>query len=244
MRKRLQHAVLAKRTGSRRAGMSLVEYSIAGALLSVVVGTLLSSTQSMITVRTTENSRLQLQHMGEKALRSIVSDLRVSGFDVELATGKQYPEVFNDGNATGGFALHAHPPVSEGVVAGVPGFGVNKEIVFLLPADDDRNGVPDLSATGDLIWDASDFSYVLVEGPGGVSQLERREEGELDRIVTTHVERLLFERQADDASIPFAAVRVRIWFRMPDSTGLFHPHFVESTVRLRNTNREYLAGQG
>ena len=224
--------------------MSLLEYTLAAAMLSVVVATLLSSSQSMITVRTTENTRVRLLEMAEGAMQSIISDLRISGFDEDTATGKQYPEIFIDGNATGAFAIHAHDPVPEGVVNGIPGFGDNLEIVFLRPADDDFDGTPDLSASGELVWSAVDFSYVLVEGPNGVAQLERRQDGQLDRIIATHVERITFERQLDDATVPFAAVRVRIWFRMPDSTGLVHPHYIESTVRLRNTNREYLAAQG
>lgn len=236
--------ILRNRTSAGRTGMSLLEYVLAGALLSVVVGTLLTSSSNMITVRTTEDTRLRLQDMAQRSIKAIVADLRVSGFDRELATGKEYPEIFIDGNAQGGFAMHAHDPVPEGVVPGVPGFGENREIVFLQPADADADGTPDLSAAGDLVWDSRDFSYVLVAGPDGVPRLERRVDNTLDRVLATHVERLVFERQLDDPALPFAAVRVRIWFRMPDSTGLVHPYFAQSTVRLRNTNREYLAAQG
>ena len=134
--------------------------------------------------------------------------------------------------------------MEEGVPAGAEGYGENREIVFLLPADADRDGAPDLSGTGQLVWDSVDFSYVLVEGPNGTPQIERRMNNQLDRIVATNVERLFIQRQSDDPSVPFGALRIQIWLRMSDTTGLEHPYFVEATVRLRNTNREFLAAQG
>ena len=78
-----------KAKGRGKRGMTIVEYTIAAALLSLVVGTLITSSQNMITARSSESTRVLLQKIGDEAIQSIVSDLRVSGFDQVLGTGNQ-----------------------------------------------------------------------------------------------------------------------------------------------------------
>lgn len=221
-----------RRPARDRRGMTLIEYLIAVAMLSVVVGTLITSSRDMIVARSSETTRARLQTTAQDALVTITEDLRLSGF---VAGPPDYPYVFTDGQAQGAFAAFAHPPAPETVAPGVPGFGPDREIVFLLPADANGDGVPDLAATGELLWDAVDYGYVLVEGPDGTPQLERRIDGQLDRVIARNVERITFDTTLQDAAIPLGSVRVRLWLRMSDETGLSYPHFLETTVRLRNS---------
>lgn len=213
----------------RRAGFSLIEYLIAVVLLSLFIGTMVASSSSMLSTSSSVDIRTKLQEQGESAIASIVEDLRKSGF-----VGG-YPVLFEDGDAQPPVDAFAHAPVPEGADANDPDFGVNREIVFLSFADDDGDGVPDFDADGDLVWSAVRTAYVLVQGPTGSNQLQRRTEDGNIRVIADHVERVTFDDIVTSGfQVPLGTVRVRIWFRAPDGRGHEVIHDVEAGVRLRN----------
>jgi prepilin-type N-terminal cleavage/methylation domain-containing protein len=213
-----------------RGGFTLVEMSIALVILMVLAGSLTQTSRALKGITITGSTQEALQENAVRAMRSIVDDLRRSG---DLA---DYPYLFLDGEADGGFNVHDHAPATKTAVAGEPDFGSNREIVFLLPADADGNGVPDIDANGALEWDPTELSYVVVTDAEGINVLQRRVDGANPRTIARHVERIVFDDSTTAAmnEVPPFAVRVRLFLRMRDDQGTVHRYSTESVVQLRN----------
>lgn len=213
-----------------RGGFTLVEMSIALVILLVLAGSLTQTSRALKGITITGSIQEALQEDGVRAMRSIIDDLRRSGDLVD------YPYLFLDGNANGGFDAHDHAAATKTAVDGEPDFGPNREIVFLLPADADADGVPDVDAAGALEWDATEFSYVVVTDAEGVNVLQRRVDGANPRTIARHVERIAFDDSttAGLGEVPVDAVRVRLFLRMRDDQGTVHRYSTESVVQLRN----------
>ena len=215
---------------SERRGFTIVEMAVSLTVLGLFAGMLVHSLQRMQGLANASSARAQLQDSSEKALKQIGVDLKRSGFVAPF--GAAYPQFFLNG---AGPAPHAHPPAQKLAQPGDPDFGPNREIIFLQPADADGDGIPDLDAEGNLIWDAREFSYVVITGPDGVNYLERRIDGAQPRMLARNVERIEFEdNNLPPASIPIGCVRVRIFYRKVDQNGTMHMHSAESLIRLRN----------
>ncbi len=133
----------ASRSGrSHLAGVSLVEVTLVAAVLMILARMLVETSTSMSQLTTSGNVQAILQQQGEKALTAIVADFRRSG---ELTVdGKDYPYVFDDGDAEGDFEDHDHPVCDQSAEPGDADFGVMREIIVVLPADLDDNKIPDL----------------------------------------------------------------------------------------------------
>jgi hypothetical protein len=217
----------------RRAGATFVELSIGVSLLLLLVGALSQTLQSLKSGSDDAGIDSVFQAQGQLALRTIVDDLKRSGF--ATVGGLDYPHLFEDGDATGPFGAHAHAPANHTAAAGDPEFGPSREMVFLQPADVDDDDRPDLDGAGRLVWSADQFSYVLVTRNDGVNVLERRTNGGSPRKIVHHVERITFDDAATSGfEIPLRSIRVRIWFRRWDGRGALHRLFVEAVVNLRN----------
>lgn len=220
-----------KRSATERlaGGFSLVEFLIGSVVLSIFLGTLVLSSSRMLGMGVASDVRAQAEELGATTLQAILADLRISGFVDE------FPYLFVDGDAQPPFDAHDHPPAQKQAVAGEPDFGPNREIVFLRPADQDRDGVPDFDAAGDLVWGPVELSYVVVSGPDGINALQRRVNGQTGRTVALHVERIAFDDIVTSGfELPLGVIRVRVWFRLPDGNGGTFRHAAEATVRLRN----------
>jgi len=77
-------------------------------------------------------------------------------------------------------------------------------------------------------------SYVVVT-EGGVNYLQRRTNGVQPQTIVSNVERVAFDDTTTSGFVvPLDAIRVRVWFRAEDQTGLAHRYFVETTIKLRN----------
>jgi len=215
-----------------RSGFTLVETSIALVILLVLAGSLTQTSRALKGITITGSIQEAMQEDAVRAMRSILDDLRRSG---EVAG---YPYLFLDGNATGGFDAHDHAPALKTAVEGEADFGPNREIVFLRPADDDANGVPDIGVGGGVEWDATELSYVVVTDAEGVNVLQRRVDGANPRTIARHVERIAFDNWTTVPGgldeLPDSAVRVRLYLRMRDEQGTVHRYSTESVVQLRN----------
>lgn len=221
------------RPARRRAGTTIIELAIGASLLLLLVGTLTETLRSLKRGTVDAGIDSQFQAQGQLALRTIVDDLKRSGF--ATVGGNDFPNLFLDGDAQGAFAAHAHVPAVHAAVAGDPDFGPSREMVFLQPADVDDDDRPDLDGAGRLVWSADQFSYVLVTRNDGVNVLERRINGGAGRRIVHHVERITFDDNTTSVGVvPLRAIRVRIWFRRLDERGALHRLFVEAVVNLRN----------
>ena len=219
-------------SGTPRAGFTLIDLLVSAAIFCILIAALGRSITGLAREQTGISTANGLQDMGTRALGAIREDLRRSGF--VSANGVDYPYLFEDGAAEIPFEAHAHAPAAKEAEAGDSDFGPNREIVLCLPADNDGDRVPDVDSGGALVWGADDLSYVVVT-EGGVNYLQRRVNGAQPRTIAGHVERVAFDDTTTSGFVvPLDAIRVRLWFRTEDSTGLLHRYFVETTIKLRN----------
>ncbi len=248
----------------------MIEIVLVTSILGLLARALVEATQSMSRITSTGNAESLQEERGERALRSIVNDLRRSGYLTGL-NGRNYPYAIEGGNVeAGGNEVHNHAEANKSADPDDPDFGPDRELVFLMPSDVDRDrrpdldidgdGIPELDGNGDgarseddedtgdfdpfgatilgsgLVWDHDELSYVLVTRPDGQNYLERRVNGggAGARRICRGVERVVFDTNSSDLTLPLGAVRVRLFLRTTDSTGTLHKRSVEATVRLRN----------
>lgn len=167
---------------------------------------------------------------GNRAVREVLSDLKRSGF-VSVG-GLDYPQLFLNGDAGPDFPLHDHVPATP--LEDYGGIG-SREIIFLLPADADDDGIPDIDADGDLVWDAREFSYVLETGQDGVNRLIRRIDGVDDSTVARDVDRIIIDNDITSGfAIPGNALRVRVDMATPSGADSTHTMTLQGVVRARN----------
>jgi hypothetical protein len=238
-----------------RAGFTLLELTISATILFLLAAMMVEAVDQIGALGRAGGTATRLQMGAEDALSRITGDLRRSAFaTVDL---KSYPYLFVDGNPDAAFANHAHDPAAEHAEPGEPDAGPNREIVLLQPAfvsvaqgDDGQNyppdavppdvtvvkvyDVPSIDANGSATWSADEVSFVLVTGSDGVNELQRRVNGATPVVLARGVERVLFETNALDLTVPLRAVRVRLWLRLADGEGTVHRHFSEAVVRLQN----------
>jgi prepilin-type N-terminal cleavage/methylation domain-containing protein len=215
-----------------KGGFTLLELVVSFAILALLSVALSGALSGMNGLATGSSAGAQIQDAGERAMRLIRKDLQRSGF---TTTAASYPYLFLDGAANAPFAGHAHAPPTHHAKPGDPDYGPNREIVFLQPQDADQDDVPDIDANGELIWDATEFSYVLITGVDGVNYLQRRIDGVAPRTIASNVERVTFDDNTTSGfAVPLDAVRVRLYFRKRDSRGVLHRHLCEAIVKLRN----------
>lgn len=221
------------RSNGGRSGFTLIEVSIGMVLLAIVLGALAMAMRGMNGLALSSRERLSLQTSGQEALIEIVRDLRRSG--VVTVGGLRFPVLFENGDPGENFPDHVHVPAVENAGVGEPDFGPDRELLFLLPADEDGDRRPDVGENGRLVWGANVFSYVLVTRADGVNTLERRVDGANPRVVARFVERVVFDDAASSGfEIPMGSIRVRLFMRRVDGGGNVRRHFTEAVVSLRN----------
>lgn len=256
----------------RRDGFTLVEMVIGVTILAVIARLLVGASEASSSMTELGNIEGEVFRQGERALGSILDDLRRSGY--VTVDGKAYPHLYDAGVAGPGFEAYAYQPGPQAAVATDPDFGVVRSIVLCLPSDLDNDGRPELDADGDgtpeldadgdgtptddptdvgglwdpfentihpdtrVVWSHQDVGYVVTAtGPGGENELVRLVDGGAGgrKVLARHVERVQFDTPATAGfTIPGGTVRVRIFFRVPDSQGRVYRSRTEATVRLRN----------
>lgn len=228
---KILHALPARHRA--RSAFTVLEMLISLTLLGLLAGALTEALQTMRGLSNASNTQSTIQSAAEHALKLICGDLKRSGF--VTVGGIDYPYLFDNGVVVPPFGAHAHPPALKDAVVGDADFGPNREIVFLQPRDNDVNDIPDLDAAGNLIWNPTEFSYIVRTGPDGVNYLQRRSNGAAPRTIASHIERIAFDSNASTGFVlPINSVRVRIFFRRVDAKGVLHRYAVESTCKLRN----------
>ncbi len=232
---------------NRRAGFTLLEIVISTTLLLLLAGSLVQALDALKGVTTAGSVESKLQQAGERALLRIIDDMKRSGF-VTLDLGgfnQSFPFLFDGGDATvswqgfappTGMGVHTHLAATKQAQAGEPDFGLDREIVFVLPADFDGNGVPDVDANGELVWDPAQISYTLVTRLDGLNYLERRVNGVNPTKAAMFVERIAFDDNTSSGgvAVPLGAIRIQVFMRQNDDNGQVHRHTARAMVRMRN----------
>ncbi len=222
------------RRTSARGGFTLLEATFATALMMLVFTGLASAIRSMQNLAHTAKERGAIQTDGQDALVEILRDLRRSG--IVMSGGIRYPVVFDGGDAGPAHPDHSHQPATKNGAPGDEDAGPDRSILFLLPLDADGDRRPDVDANGELLWDWTVFSYVLVTGPDGINRLERRSDGSAPRVVARFIERIVFDDAGSSGfEIPLGSVRVRLLFRKVDASGQVQRFTTEAIVTLRNS---------
>lgn len=230
----------------RRAGFTVIEVTVATLVLLAVSGALVTALNGLRGAARTADVSSRLTEAGERALLDIVEDVLRSGR--VNPGGTAFPYTFDGGDSPFD-DVHDHVAADEHAEAGEPDFGLDREIVLILPRDEDTLGppaavgvpddVPDLDGNGNLVWSLDEISYVLVTWPDGINRLERRVNGAAPgQIVASWVERVRFDDfSSDPANIGNSgSVRVRLWLRQPDARGTVQRWSGEAMVRMRNGN--------
>ncbi len=225
---------VARKRSPRKSGFSVVEMMISVAVMSLLCGALVESVANLRTMTIFSRNRSSLQTMADKALLEMVTELRQSG-ERDVGGGIVYPYYFDGGAPSDDFILHEHVPAGGDAEFGDDDFGADRELVFLLPADDDNDGRPDIDMDGDLAWGATEVSYTVNTRADGINYLERRQDGANPTIVGHHVERMVIDTAESSAfEIPLETIRIRLFFRRTDSNGYLIRYSNEAVVALRN----------
>lgn len=166
-----------------------------------------------------------------RAMGTIRRDLERSG---HLSVGGQaYPVAFAPGEPPAGLAGfdHAAPNLISGLSktspvnplpapqggTGLPGFAPeqlpeSRELVYILPADADGNGWPDLDQ-GEPVWGGQRLALLLVPEGNGSNRLVRRTEAGAETVLAHGVRALRVDLPVDTGySIPLDSVRV--WLQL------------------------------
>lgn len=210
-------------------GTTFVEMLLALAVFAILTAAMSQVMKIMRSVEAENSIEAKLHAHALRAMRTIVKDLKRSEF--RAVGGKDFPYVFDDGVASWPFTSHAHTPASSSAVSGEPEFGPNREIVFVLPADADNDGRPDLTANA-VDWSPAEISYTLVTGTAGNELV--RSVGAQSYPIARNVERLVFDTPLSSGfAIPLGTVRVQLFLRARDRHGTVYRHQSETTVRLQ-----------
>lgn len=136
-----------KRRHMRHGGFTLVEMILSVTILAVLARLLIGASEASSGMTQAGGVQAQVFRDSERAMQTIMSDLRMSGY--ETLDGKDYPHVFDAGVAGANFPGYDHTPSPMSAGAGEADFGVMRSIVLCRPSDLDGDGRPELDADGD-----------------------------------------------------------------------------------------------
>ncbi len=223
-----------------RRGFTLLELMMVLLLCGVLamgMGAVLRSSESLIGVNSVD---MELQAEGERALNTLLTDLRETG-RVDEGGGAVYPYFYTDGVAADFFAGYTHVPMTQHVGAGSPAFGPSTELVFKVPEDLDGDGKTTSSTDGSLEWSVAEYGYRLETGADGQNTLWRQVDGVNVLPICGYVERMVLEDQAADPALGPNHIRITLWLAKedPDRPGYLAKRFFLSVINMRN-----VTGQG
>lgn len=232
---------------SRRGGFSLLELMMVMLISAVAAAGMTAVFRASEQLMGVSNVDLELQAEGEKALGTILGELRETGRVQDYVSGdptSDFPYFFTDGAASGYFAtqLYGHAPATQHVPPGSPAYGPSTEIIFKVLDDLDGDGKVTNQTSGAIEWSAEDFGYMLVTRPNGVNQLMRTNLTDgTETLVAQYVERVIFEDQGIDPTLGPNHIRVTLHLAKADPArpGWICKRFLVSVINMRN-----VSGQG
>lgn len=189
------------RRHGRADGFTLVEAVLAAALFSLLLVAFSQAVQGAQreddTMAAVGSTTLRVHD----ALLEVADGVRNSAFTSDGA----YPQVLTPAELTADGWNTGTPHPSEASDE------TNRGIVFLLPADADDDGRPDVNEVGEAVWDAVEFAYVLAPDPSGRNRIERWVAGAFDEVVARRVETLTIDSNATaPTEVPLGCLRIRI----------------------------------
>ena len=228
---------------SSRGGFTVLEMLISMTVLLLLFGTIAQSMGTMQRLQTTGSVDSRLQREAGRAIRAVITDLRLAG-RVDIVGAGFYPHVFTDGQPGTGFPdWHAYQPGPKEAVVGDLDFGDDNGLLLLLPQDFNNDGNPDVSNVDNtLLWGlGAEVSYTRQTQADGRNVLMRTVTDQPARVIARDLERIQFTPgDALNLDVPLGCVRVRLFFRARSSNGVIHRAQAEATVRMRNTPAEFI----
>ncbi|MFH1202136.1 MAG: hypothetical protein V1674_04520 [Candidatus Omnitrophota bacterium] len=108
-------------------------------------------------------------------------------------------------------------------------------ISFYLPTDLDGDGTIIAAATGNIEWNPTVYTYSIVSGPMGISQLRRTGGGQPDKVLANYVVSVLFADHNIDANLALDEARIILKVRknVPKKQRPFEVE-LNGVVKLRN----------
>lgn len=208
-----------KRTGlrNRRSGFTLMETMVSSLLFVGLMAALYTALGDATKIKDIQDAYAQMEMDAREAMSQMAEELRMSGRVENPAPGQpDYPYTFLNGDALGTFNNPSrHPAADVHVEPGTPAWGDCREIVFLLPTDNDGDGLLTSSATGDIEWTTYDIGYVLVTGPDGINRLERWENGTYTRTLAHYAERVVFDTIDNDPAVGMDEIVITLYLARP-----------------------------
>ena len=167
-------------------GFTLVESVLAISLFSLVLVSFARAVDRGASEGETFTGLVDLHMDGHAALEELTESLRNSAF----SSDGTYPQFLTTNEfIASGWALNL-PEVSK--VSPHP----NRGIIFVLPADADLDGLPDLTVGGDVIWSGQQIAFVVSADGTGKNRIERWVDGAFDSIVGRGIETLTIDSNA------------------------------------------------
>jgi type II secretory pathway component PulJ len=215
-------------------GHTLLEMIATVAIIGCLLVGLFKLFASANTLFRAGDAKADLEERGRIAVMSMVNELRQSGYMTDGVTGKSYPYIFTNGSAQAPFASYSHTPAQHQAEAGTAAYGPTHEIVFRMTADLDGDGLRTAHATGAVEWSPDEVAYVLVTAADGVNQIERRVNNASPKIVARYVERMCFDDNATDSSVPYGQIRLTVHMRKTTTDGRVVKASYSTLVKMRN----------
>lgn len=211
----------------RRAGFTIVEVAVTVLLFTTLMSSFVISVNRLGQEHNSNTVEYELARDALEGMRTITTELSRAGFVSQ--GGVDYPAVIRANNYTD-FPTFAHAAPHL-----VHGAQQSTQLVYVLPADADSDGWPELVTNSEPSWGATEFGYVLEPEADGTNTLRLRGSDGSNRVILRDVARVSFETPQDTGfAIPLNAVRVRLEFARTTPEGTVLRRQVEEVVRLRN----------
>ncbi len=199
------------------AGFTAVEAIISTALFASLMGGFLMSFISLERLSKTTQVEYELVASSLRVLQQIEEVVARTGYT--NVGGVAYPVIYG--------GLDELVPELD-AFEGLPG------LLFRMPADEDGDQWPDVTAAGEILWDDEIFGLVLVP-TGDTASLELRSTAGERRVLARNVSNLRFLEPADVGfSIPLDSLQIELEIRERGPRGAPIAMESRSVVALRN----------
>lgn len=207
---------------TRRGGFMFLEMTIT---LSIFAGLL---TLFALSLRTTEADRELQEHIDlarEDAAKALLQ-IREALTQTQVVSG--FPAIF-PGNTIGA----TYPVLAHGAANITPPTPMCQELAYLMPADADGDGWPDVTAGGSLAWAANPGAITCVGNADGTNRTRIVAEDGTARVISRRIRSVVVEDSASTGfTIPLQALRVTAYYdRDPERPNL-PPESLQSTILL------------